>query len=475
MRKGFVFLLAAIMVFSLSGTALATNGYQLIGIGQIQKSMGGAVTAAPMDSMTAITNPAGMARVGSRADFSMEAFMPTRSVDFTDLGGGMAGGESTEGGAEMYGIPAIGWTAPAFGRDDMYFGGGMYGTSGLGVDYDQITMMTGSALDMFAGMGAMPSAPAGGYEDITYSGYSAIQFWKMAPTVAWNVNSKLSVGGSLNLDYQSVTIAQKFRNVPTTQYARDNMFKNEQEDINFDLGRPTSQMGYGFTIGGLYDINDMITVGASYSSKQTFGDAEFRLGQDDVLNYAGATGEAGTYKMGLDFPQQAAIGIAVKPIEKLLVTADVKWINWSSTHDKVSFSGPSGSFMTASGPTDSIDLEFGWEDQYVYAIGVQYAVNEKVNVRAGYNYAESPIDEADVFNNLVLPAIVEQHITLGGDYKFDDHWSLAVAYMKVWSEELTGKNDISADMQQVYAFSSDSDAKISLEEQSLGMQLSYLF
>ncbi len=32
--------------------------------------------------MTAITNPAGMARIGNRTYFSMEAFMPDRSADY---------------------------------------------------------------------------------------------------------------------------------------------------------------------------------------------------------------------------------------------------------------------------------------------------------------------------------------------------------------------------------------------------------
>ena len=41
----------------------ATNGYQLIGVGSYQKSMGGAVTSNPDTAMTAITNPAGMAWV----------------------------------------------------------------------------------------------------------------------------------------------------------------------------------------------------------------------------------------------------------------------------------------------------------------------------------------------------------------------------------------------------------------------------
>jgi long-chain fatty acid transport protein len=469
MKKILVLSLAALLVTGSFGLAFATNGYQLIGVGQIQKSMGGAVTAAPLDAMTAISNPAGMARIGSRADFSMEAFMPKRSVDFTGLGMGMAGGESTEGGSKMYGIPAIGWTAPAFGRDDMYFGGGMYGTSGLGVDYDELNMMTGPALDFMFG------APGGTYEDVTFSGYSAIQFWKMAPTVAWNVNEKLTLGGALNLDYQSVAIVQKFRNVPLTAAGQAMYGGAKYVDINFDLGRPTSQMGYGFTVGALYDLNDTLTFGASYSSKQTFGDAEFRVGTNDILNYAGAVGKAGTYAMDLQYPQQFALGVAYKPTAELLIDFDVKWINWSDTHDNVAFSGPSGAFMTSGGPVSSIDLPFGWEDQWVYALGAQYALNEKVNLRAGFNYAEMPIDEADVFNNLVFPAIVERHIAVGADYKFDDHWSVAGTYMHAWSESLTGTGDVSKDMQQVFAFQEDSDIAIELEEKSIGMQVSYLF
>ena len=54
-------------------------------------------------------------------------------------------------------------------------------------------------------------------------------------------------------------------------------------------------------------------------------------------------------------------------------------INWSSTHDKVSFSGPDGAFMTPGGPVSSTELEFGWEDQYVYAIGAQESMGKKVS------------------------------------------------------------------------------------------------
>lgn len=470
MRRFIIVALALTMTMLSAASAMATNGYQLIGVGQYENSMAGAVTAAPLSAMSAISNPAGMARIGSRADFSMEAFMPIRSVDFTGLGG-----KSTEGGSPLYGIPAIGWTAPAFNRDDMYFGGGMYGTSGLGVDYEQLTMMPGAALDMMSG------APAGTFQDINFEGYSVIQFWKMAPTVAWNKTENLALGFSLNMDYQSVTIKQRFQNVPFWTNPMDHSQGITQRTINFDLGRPTSQMGLGATLGLLYDINEQFTVGAMYSTKQSFSDAEFRVGTGDVSVFNGAVGAAGTYKMDMDYPQQAALGVAYKPNDKLLIDADVKWINWSDTHDKVKFSGPANSFMVGMDNTgnpimgSSTELPFGWEDQTVYAIGVQYQYSEKLGLRCGYSYAKSPIDEADVFNNLVFPAIVQSHLGLGFDYRLGDHWAIAMAYQKAFEETLTGTGDVSPQMQQVTVFPADSGAKISLEEDSVGMQLTYRF
>ena len=98
--------LAASLV--LPTTVFATNGYQLIGVGAYQMSLGGAVTANPGSAMTAVANPAGAARVGNRADFSMEAFMPKRDVNFAG-----SGGSSATSAVDLSGVAAIGWTAPA--------------------------------------------------------------------------------------------------------------------------------------------------------------------------------------------------------------------------------------------------------------------------------------------------------------------------------------------------------------------------
>ena len=236
-RKKIIGVFGVISFLLISPSAFATNGYQLIGIGSYQKSLGGAVTALPGSNMTAVTNPAGMMRIGHRADFSMEAFMPERSTDFTAIGG-----NKVESSSEIYGIPAIGWNGAVGNRGDMVFGGGMYGTSGMGVDYGSTLMQPG----------------------VYWDAYSSIAFWQMAPALAWQAGERLSLGASVNIDFQEVSFQQRMMD------GAGNVLNN------FDLSRGASAFGFGLSVGMLYDFNERITFGASYKSKQFFSDLEYQ-------------------------------------------------------------------------------------------------------------------------------------------------------------------------------------------------------
>ncbi len=429
-----------------SSPALATNGYQLIAVGSYQKGMAGATTAAPYDAMSALTNPAGMALIGNRADFNMEMFNPNRTVDFASFGG-----DSSEGGSRLYGVPAIGWTAPAFESPDVHFGGGMYGTSGLGVDYDVF------------------NAGAFGEADI----YTAIQFWKMAPTISAHVTERLVLGVALNADYQSVQIKEVFRNIT---------LPGAPSTVSLDLSRAPGTFGLGTTVGAMYKLSNRVDLGFSYSSQQYFQDTEYRLPANAIQNFPQAGGTAtnasnGRFDLDLDFPQQWALGVAARPIDRWLVSFDVKWINWAATHDAVDLKGTFSLDTNGDGSPDqtvsSVALPFGWDNQWVFAVGTQYQLTDAFAVRAGFNHAKAPIDEADVFNNLAFPAVVENHLTLGVTYRLGEHWELSTAYKKAFKKELTGKGDVPTAFQPLAG--TDSGAKIAMDQHSFGLQISYRF
>jgi long-chain fatty acid transport protein len=418
---------------AIAPAAHATNGYQLTGIGAYQKSLGGAVTAKPGSAMTAISNPAGMARIGKRADFSMEMFMPERFVDFTALGG-----EKNESAADLYGVPALGWTAPTSEGSDVFFGGGMYGTSGLGTDYP---------LTQF-------SAAGGGMPAMYFEGYSAIQFWQMAPTLAWNASDKLTYGVSLNIDYQSVAFKQGFLADTTGNGVTDTTM------TSFDLSRTAQAFGYGVSLGVLYDINDDFTVGASYKSKQTFSTLKYQLSNGDIQDFTGqlpmtgCTGgvcPAGTYSLNLDFPAMYSLGMAYQLNKYTSLSLDVKQIEWSSTLDRLDVKGPNGELIT---------LAAGWDDQTIIALGVEVAVNYALNVRAGYNKADAPFEQSSTDNNYILPAVTQSHFAFGLDYRINRYWQIGMHASKATDETYT---------------SPYTGAKIGLGITTFGINLGYLF
>ena len=75
---------------------------------------------------------------------------------------------------------------------------------------------------------------------------------------------------ALNLDYQSVAFKQRF--MTDTEC--------EQGDTGrqiFDLSRNAQGFGFGRERGPDLRLNDRLTVGASYKSKQEFSDMEYQL------------------------------------------------------------------------------------------------------------------------------------------------------------------------------------------------------
>jgi len=71
-------------------------------------------------------------------------------------------------------------------------------------------------------------------------------------------------------------------------------------------------------------------------------------------------------------------------------------------------------------------------------LGVQHQVNDALQVRAGYNYGRSPVDDQHIFANTLLPATVEHHFTLGLNYALSDAFDLG------WSGYVTTENELTA-------------------------------
>ena len=434
---------AALAAAGFSGSAFATDGYQLIGIGQYAIGMGGAVVAAPDDPLSAaISNPAGLALMHPQAAFSAEVFNPTRK---TNMGFGEIGSHSN-----VYGVPAIGWVAPAFG-DGIVFGGGVYGTSGLGVNYLQNVAPNPQGL------------PYGGYAQA----YSSITFIQMAPSIAMKVNSHLAIGASLNIAAEQGSFQQTL-----TQFAPATVVQPGVGSFNtvvpvtsgINFSTPSWAYGVGLTLGALYKVNDMVTLGAAYKSPMIFTPMTFQGGAQVAPN--GTPGNPGQYSGHLNYPQQIALGLAIRPTRQWLVSVEGQWINWHNTLNTFNIYGPwQGTNVEA--------LPLNWRNQWVANIGTQYDLTNWLQVRAGYTWGSNPVpnNSAAIASNTIFPAIVQNAITFGATQKLGMGWKLTEAYMHAFSNTMTGEPGSApfAPGDPLQAASS------TLGENSYGLQVGYEF
>lgn len=281
-------------------------------------------------------------------------------------------------------------------NDRLYLGMGMAGLSGMGVDFPD-------------------TAAAPGNQAVV----TTKQFYKIAPGFGYKLSDQLSVGAALNIDYQSLALSNPQYSLPQNQV-----------------------YGFGATAGVIYKLSDRMQLGASWTSKQSMG--EFRWNTT-----------AGEIAMTMDAPQQFALGMAFKPMPGLLVEADVKYIQFSDVLGSIAVSRPAG----YAGPIPA-SLNFGWDDQIVYAIGVQKEINPKTTVRVGFNYGKSPIDREDVNANIGSLAVTEKHLSVGMTRKLSDKVSASLSYMHAFHNDVT---------------SNTTPTKIELEQNIANVQISYMF
>jgi len=354
--------IALIVLLLYMPSSYATNGMKVIGVGAVQRSMGGASVGLPLNSATTITNPAGITELEKRLDFGLTYFAPDVNYQASSNAMQVTYNNTTlASDMKYFFIPALGVVKPIDERFSV--GLGAYGVSGMGVDYEENL-----------------------YNNITYTNYALM---KIAPTVAYSVNDRLSIGIAPNIDYAT---------------------------MEFEAGMPTevahhegSAFGFGFTVGLLYRANDLLSFGCAYESRQWFSDFEF-----DTVR--------GTDKLSFDQPQSVTFGVGITPTERFRLAFDVMWIDWASTMGR----NRPGYSVNSSNATS---WNMYWDEQLVYKIGAEFDINEKISLRAGYNYGRNPLKIDRTFENISFPAITEHHITCGAGLDISENMELNLGFM----------------------------------------------
>lgn len=371
-----------------SPLAHATNGYFAIGYGVKNEGMGGVGIALPQDSLAAANNPAGMAIVGDRADVGLTWFRPNRNTTISgnNLGpfGSMDGSYSGNGRSNFL-IPDVGYNKMI--NTDMSLGVSIYGNGGMNTQYNN---------NPFKALGG--AGPAG---------VNLSQLF-IAPTWSMKINPTNSIGVALNLVYQmfSAQGLQPFTAASSNAAAMTNN------------GTDTST-GVGIKLGWTGEITPMVTLGATYQPKTRMG---------KFSKYAGLFADGGSF----DIPATYGAGVAVKASPQITTAFDIQQIQYAGVKAVGNSPNIPAQFGSANGPG------FGWSNMTVYKLGVAYAYDSSLTLRAGFNHNTQQIGADAAFLNLLAPGVVQNHLTLGSTWKLADKSELSVAYVHAFSQTVTG-------------------------------------
>ena len=382
--------------------AMATNGYFAHGYGIKAKGMGGAGVAFSQDALAAATNPAGMVLVGSRMDFGVEIFAPDREAQ-SSFGSSPVGGSSWYDGNDtsMFLIPEFGYNRMI--NNTMSVGLSVYGNGGMNTDYSD---------------GIYSSNPANPASKGEGTGVNLAQLF-IAPTFSMKINEQHSFGVSLNLAYQTFEATGLSDFCGFTPGGNPGGCFDGVEGLS-EQGKDSST-GYGLRIGWVGMINDMVSVGATYQTRTQMSEFD---------KYDQLFAEQGDF----DIPANYAIGIKVQAAPTTTVAFDIEKILYS---DVKSIANPNNGWTGGILGTDD-GPGFGWEDMTIYKLGVQHQLNKDLVIRAGLNVGSQPIPAGETQFNVIAPAVVEKHLTLGATMALANGAELSGYYMHAFEETVKG-------------------------------------
>ena len=384
------------------------QGVALTAVGPVNRSMGGAATACPLDAAGTIHwNPAAISGLpASEMTMGMELILPSSElasrVNAGALGQGfppidLSGVTRSEPGVTP--VPYMAFVRKSSDSPWSY-GLGLYGIGGFSVNYPAST--TNPILT--------PHPPVGlGMGRISAS----LELMQIAPTLSYALSPGLSIGFA-----PTVTLGRLIA---------DPLFLASPDDANGDgfanypSGAGTRyHWGGGFQVGVYYITDRDCHFVASLKSPQWMEEIRWKTADEVGLP------RTATFK--LDYPLIVSLGAAYTGWENYVIACDVRYFDYANTEG----------FREAGFGPDGALRGLGWNSVLGVSAGIQRRLGERASVRLGYSFGENPVACAVSAFNVASPLIVQHVLYLGASYDVSDNWTFSVAYMHAFENRVSG-------------------------------------
>lgn len=392
---------------SLAVAALTANaeGYQVNTFSPKQNGMGHVGVAMKLGAESNIFNPAAVAFSSKTIDLSagVSAIMPTATctVDGTKY-------ETSNKTSTPFNI------STAFRvYDNLYAGVSLYTPYGSSINWGE--NWAGAVLNQSVDL----------------------KVFTVQPTLSWRLLPNLSVGGGMMISWGSVNLNKGLvspesfnRFLPIVGLSTGQQmpsYTSTATPASVNLNG-TSELALGFNVGAMYDINTNWTVGASFRSRMNMdvkkGNAQVSYANALAENVLGSTlnllNET-NFSASMPCPYVMTAGVSYKPIDRLVLAFDAQLNGWSAYKQlDIEFDGLSAYDQ---------HITKDYKDSWTLHLGGQYAMTERLDLRAGLMMDFSPVN--DRYYNPETPGMTKIEPSVGFSFRPISNLSIDASFMYV--------------------------------------------
>ncbi len=463
MKHYFVVAIVAV----LAANAFATDGIRMVGFNAKTIGRGGTTLGLFDNASLMMTNPSCMSYMSGSIIYANFSLM-VPSLHFTNSL------NDASGKTNYFPLPALAYVNHQE-NNPLTWGVGAFTQGGMGADFTLNHALFGTTQQEY---------------------HSNLAVMQGGASASYKFTPAFSVGASAHLVYGMMEFKMPYSLSPSV------MQGIAQPGMTFGqmFAAPPAQGGFGYTevtaaadmnsltalgfsgkIGFAYKLNEKISIGLAYTSPTTLNfkngkakmdmtaqlnDAFGKAVQGYMMQHPAATSAqaqaavmAQFGAMGIDLtkgavadydleaklklPQSIGFGMSYMAAHNVRLAFEVEWIDWKDGFDVMSLSlsngaNPNINKMMGNAGSFSIDFPMNWKDSYCFRVGGEYDVNPSLTLRAGYAYGSNPVPETTVFP--VFPAIVENHITLGGSYAISQPLVIHLAYELALNKKVTASS-----------------------------------
>lgn len=230
---------------------------------------------------------------------------------------------------------------------------------------------------------------------------SELKTVNLNPSIAWKANESLSLGAGLSVQYAEATLSNA-----TGAGLPPNIGMVKGDDFS-----------WGFNLGAMWQLSEVTRIGLAYRSE-----VDHTLEGDLKVN--GVTTVDPVFA-DVVLPDSASLSVFHKLSSRWELLADVTWTGWS---DFVVLR------IVNSGGTPVVPpTQENWSDSYRYSVGANYRLNDKVTLRSGVAYDETPV--SDAFRTARIPDESRTWLSFGAQYRLSSKSTIDIGYAHLFVED----------------------------------------